>query len=227
MIRLGSRRSLFGSAPANVLSRLFSAHVDEATLSPAEFRKKHQINVTNADVNDPALNPFASFDTTPFTDKILSVFEKSGYLAPTSTQAQSWPIALSGRDMVSVAKTGSGKTMGFLVPFVSKILEEGGGAVRKNAKRRVVTKPKLLVLAPTRELCVQIATEAERFAPQIQTVAIYGGASRNTQINRLRESPHIIVATPGRCNDLLEAGELTVDELKGVVLDEADRMLDM
>ena len=225
MIRLCSRRSLLGSAQTNALSRLFSAHVDEATLSPAEFRKKHQINVLNADVNDPALAPFASFDMTPFNDKILSVFESSGYLAPTSTQAQSWPIAISGRDMVSVAKTGSGKTMGFLVPFISKVLEEIG-VVKKNAKRRV-TKPKLLVLAPTRELCVQIATEAERFAPQIHTVAIYGGASRLSQINRLRESPHVIIATPGRCNDLLEAGELNVDELQGVVLDEADRMLDM
>lgn len=199
-------------------------HVDEASLSPEEFRKKHQIQIDNHDVNDPAIAPFASFDLTPFDDRILSVFEKAGYTAPTVTQSQSWPIALQGRDMISVAKTGSGKTFAFLAPAISKLLE--GKAITRRNRRG--TLPKVLVLAPTRELCVQIATEAEKFSQiGLRTVAVYGGASRGVQIRGLRDGADIVVATPGRCNDLLECGALSLRDAHYGVLDEADRMLDM
>jgi ATP-dependent RNA helicase DDX5/DBP2 len=126
--------------------------------------------------------------------------------------------------MISVAKTGSGKTFAFLAPAIANMLNTKG--VSNRSRRGSL--PKVLVLAPTRELCVQIATEAEKFASVgIRTVAVYGGASRNLQIRALRDGVDIVVATPGRCNDLLEFGALDLRESFYGVLDEADRMLDM
>jgi ATP-dependent RNA helicase DDX5/DBP2 len=198
--------------------------VDEAALSPEEFRKKHQIHIDNHDITDPTIDPFASFDLTPFDDRILRVFEREGYTAPTVTQSQSWPIALQGRDMISVAKTGSGKTFAFLVPAISKLLESK--VISRRHRRGSL--PKVLVLAPTRELCVQISEEAEKFASiGLRTVAVYGGASRGVQIRALRDGADLVVATPGRCNDLLECGALSLRDAHYGVLDEADRMLDM
>jgi ATP-dependent RNA helicase DDX5/DBP2 len=126
--------------------------------------------------------------------------------------------------MISVAKTGSGKTFAFLVPAISKLLNNK--AITRRNRRGAL--PKVLVLAPTRELCVQISKEAEKFASiGLRTVAVYGGASRGVQIRGLRDGADIVVATPGRCNDLLECGALSLRDAHYGVLDEADRMLDM
>lgn len=207
-----SSKPRFLTVPAGV------EHIDEATLTPEEFRDKHQIKISGVDPSDPKFSPVASFDTCGFDRRVVKILDKLGFLAPTSTQSQSWPVALEGRDLISVAKTGSGKTLGFLAPAFSKL-------VQKPKKTR---HPKILVLAPTRELCLQIHKEAANFELiGIRSVACYGGASRFTQMNQIRRGADAIIATPGRCNDFLEAGTLNVSEIDYVVLDEADRMLDM
>ena len=195
-----------------------SAHVDEVTLSPAEFRKKHQIKVSNIDPDDPQFAPIVSFDTAPLNKHVMKVLNKLGFVAPTATQSQSWPVATSGKDLISVARTGSGKTLGYLTPAFSKLIEN------KTYSRD----PKILVIAPTRELCMQIYKECSYFEKLgIRPAACYGGVSRLPQLKQIRRGVDIIVATPGRCNDFLESGQLSVRDVDYVVLDEADRMLDM
>lgn len=196
-----------------------AVHVDEATLSPEEFRAKHQIKVTGINISDPKYDPVASFDTSPFNKSVLKILDQLGFLSPTSTQAQSWPVAADGRDVISVAKTGSGKTLAFLTPAISKLV---------SSKTNRGKDPKVLVLAPTRELCLQIHKEAANFERiGIRSVACYGGASRSPQINQIRKGVDVIIATPGRCNDFLESGSVNFSQIDYVVLDEADRMLDM
>ncbi|GAX86476.1 hypothetical protein CEUSTIGMA_g13885.t1, partial [Chlamydomonas eustigma] len=155
--------------------------------------------------------------------------QKAGYEAPTPIQAQCWPLATAGRDMIAIASTGSGKTAGYLIPALSHVRE-----VRKRAlaEGRAVTGKEgapVLVLAPTRELVKQIEHEAMKFGGSLglRTAALYGGASRVGQVRHLLNYPHIIVATPGRLLDLAECGELNLTKVSYMVLDEADRMLDM
>lgn len=196
-----------------------AGHVDEATLTADEFRKKHQIKISGVDNADPAFDPVASFDVSPFHQSVLRILDKQGFLSPTATQAQSWPVAAGGRDLISVAKTGSGKTLAFLAPAFSNLV---------SSKTKRGRDPKILVLAPTRELCLQIHKEATNFESiGIRSVACYGGASRYTQMNELRRGVDAVIATPGRFNDFLESGAINVSNVDYVVLDEADRMLDM
>ena len=129
-------------------------------LNAEEFRSLHQIRLKGAD-ND-SFNPFFKFDDSPFNDPVKRVLKAEGYTAPTPIQAQSWPIALAGRDMISVARTGSGKTCGFLLPAFHKLLtpESVDPALTTNIRRRVKRNiPRVLVIAPTRELAVQIGEQ--------------------------------------------------------------------
>jgi ATP-dependent RNA helicase DDX5/DBP2 len=175
----------------------------------------------------------------------MKVLRSEGYTAPTATQAQSWPIVLGQRDVISVARTGSGKTCGFLLPAFQKLVlarqEQqqrgrfggGGAAATRNRKPSLVGAygrlPQVLVLAPTRELALQISDEADKYARSsgFATAAIYGGAAKGGQISSIKNGVDVIVATPGRCNDLLEMGVLNLSKISYLVLDEADRMLDM
>jgi len=181
----------------------------------------------------------STFENTPFLPAVQRVLKSAGYLAPTSIQAQSWPILLEKRDVISVARTGSGKTCGFLLPAFHKLQTEreavakadvykaqrGGG--RSGGGRRKI--PQVLVLAPTRELAVQIESEAQKFsyASGVSTMCMFGGAPKGEQLQRLRMGVDVVVATPGRCNDLSEMGALDLSNIQYLVLDEADRMLDM
>merc|ERR1719424_116154 len=143
---------------------------------------------------------------------------KAGFATPTSIQSYAWPIGFDGRDMVGVAKTGSGKTLGFLLPAFARILREGirGG-------------PVMLVMAPTRELAIQIDQDAKKFLGHagVSTALAYGGAPKRDQLNELRSRPQLLTATPGRLNDFLEARSVSLSSIICVCLDEADRMLDM
>ena len=200
-------------------------------LSAAEFRKEHQVTIKGEGVGG-AIEPWTDFEETPFGPTLKKVLTGAGYTAPTTIQALSWPIALEKRDLISVARTGSGKTCGFLLPALHDILMERD-ADKFEAQRRYNTRgrkiPSVLVLAPTRELAVQIETEAQKFARAANAfvMSMYGGASKGAQIQKLRSGVDIVVATPGRCNDLLEMGVLNLSAIKYLVLDEADRMLDM
>lgn len=162
--------------------------------------------------------PFTTFNSCGFPKPIMATLFSLGFAAPTPIQAYCWPVAGGGRDVVGIAKTGSGKTLAFLLPPFTTFLGSRPGYG-----------PNMLVMAPTRELACQIQLEAERFGKRVDiySVCVYGGAPRGPQLRELRAGAHLVVGTPGRLNDYLEGGELTLENCKNLVLDEADRMLDM
>lgn len=133
---------------------------------------------------------------------------------------------MDGKDVIGVAKTGSGKTLGYLLPGYIKVKREEmkSGMTCDHAKG-----PSMVVIAPTRELCQQIYEESDRFGrpAAIQTACVFGGAPRQPQIRSLWGGPHCVVATPGRLNDFLKDGSIKLGQCVYLVLDEADRMLDM
>jgi ATP-dependent RNA helicase DDX5/DBP2 len=162
------------------------------------------------------------------------MLEKTGFEAPTPIQAQAWPICKQGRDIISVARTGSGKTMGFLVPVFERI-RELQALVRGRPPYTRDCRPYAVVLAPTRELAMQIGVEASKHGKflDVQTVVVYGGAPKGGQIGDLmRWKPPLVIGTPGRLNDLVNGSPgrvpaLNLSNVSMLILDEADRMLDM
>lgn len=148
----------------------------------------------------------------------LRALQQLGFTEPTPIQEQAIPLLLAGDiDLLGLAQTGTGKTAAFAIPIIEKINFD-----TKN--------PQALILCPTRELCLQITADIEKytaFEPGIRAVAIYGGASISTQIRELRRGVQIIVATPGRMIDVIDRGEVKFNDVKTVVLDEADEMLNM
>ena len=134
----------------------------EDTLSPQEWRKEHSITVQGhgTERNQDVPDPFHNFSDAPFEDRLQTALMRAGFSKPTPIQAQTWPIALQNKDVISIAKTGSGKTCGFLLPAFHQHMMTHGSRVRQG-------KPSLLVLAPTRELSVQIMEEAQKFGRPI------------------------------------------------------------
>lgn len=213
----------------------------DATLSTVDFLQKHQIKLQGEGVEK--FSPLVDFSSVPFDSKLIKVLKSEGYVAPTATQAQSWPIVLGQRDVISVARTGSGKTCGFLLPAFQKLIldrqsnpqDDRVKPFSRTSQRgsRKPTSfgrlPQVLVLAPTRELAVQISDEADKYARSsgFVTSTLYGGAPKGGQIQTIKNGVDVVVATPGRCNDLLEMGVLNLSKVSYFVLDEADRMLDM
>ena len=149
--------------------------------------------------------------------KLLEALDRIGYQEPTPIQAAFIPEALTGRDVIGQAQTGTGKTAAFLLPFFNSWREEETAG------------PQAIVLAPTRELVVQVAEEATKLAPcpNCRTVAIYGGQRFQSQLTQLKRGAALIVGTPGRVLDHLSRGTLGLDRIRYAVLDEADRMLDI
>lgn len=180
------------------------------------YRARHQITVKG-----PAPNPIESFDEAYFLDYCMSEIKKQGYEEPTPIQAQGWPIAMSGHNLVGIAKTGSGKTLAYILPAIVHIknqasLQRGDG-------------PIALVLAPTRELAQQIQQVATDFGSScyIQNTCVFGGAPKVRQEKDLERGCEIVIATPGRLIDFLSTGVTNMRRCTYLVLDEADRMLDM
>uniref|UniRef100_A0A1I8FRC9 RNA helicase n=1 Tax=Macrostomum lignano TaxID=282301 RepID=A0A1I8FRC9_9PLAT len=153
-----------------------------------------------------------------------------GYQKPTPVQKWAIPTTLAKRDLMACAQTGSGKTAAFLVPILNLMYTEGPGhsqaAVRANRRKQF---PVALVLAPTRELASQIYDEARKFSyrSQVRCCVVYGGADIGSQVRELDRGCHLLVATPGRLVDVMERGRIGLDHCRFLVLDEADRMLDM
>eukprot|EP00300_Choanocystis_sp_HF-7_P011466 c17472_g1_i1.p1 GENE.c17472_g1_i1~~c17472_g1_i1.p1 ORF type:complete len:562 (+),score=115.71 c17472_g1_i1:29-1687(+) len=198
----------------------------------AEFRTQlAAMKIQNARDTNPA--PISDFANTCFGPAILDAVLKNGYTRPTPTQAQSWPFCLAGRDIVSVAKTGSGKTCGFLLPAIHQLVTSGsaipGSISVGRAQHAPFTKLSVLVLAPTRELAQQIHVEARKFgiSSGVRSACLFGGSPKSEQIRNLRSGVHMVIATPGRLNDLIEIRCADVSNVNYLVLDEADRMLDM
>ncbi|BDA41823.1 DEAD-box ATP-dependent RNA helicase 14 [Coccomyxa sp. Obi] len=186
------------------------------TMSTEQYRAEHSLVVQGDRVPDP----LQTFESVGFASSIMDEIRRAGYKAPTPIQAQAWPIALQGRDLVAIAKTGSGKTCGFLLPGFLHV-----NAIRADPRQG----PSMLVLAPTRELAVQIKEEADKFGRSsgIRNTCTYGGAPKGPQLRDIQYGVHLIIATPGRLNDFLEAGQVRLNQVSYLVLDEADRMLDM
>ncbi|XP_075710050.1 ATP-dependent RNA helicase DDX3X isoform X2 [Rhinoderma darwinii] len=165
---------------------------------------------------------------------IMGNISLTRYTRPTPVQKHAIPIIIGKRDLMACAQTGSGKTAAFLLPILSQIYAEGPGDANKHLKDngrygRRKQFPLSLVLAPTRELAVQIYEEARKFAyrSKVRPCVVYGGADIGQQIRDLERGCHLLVATPGRLVDMMERGKIGLDTCKYLVLDEADRMLDM
>ena len=160
------------------------------------------------------------FSKLGLSDPILKAVAELGYTAPTSIQKQAIPVILSGRDLVAVAQTGTGKTASFVLPILEAFNTE-----RKLRGKRI----RALILVPTRELAVQVEANVAEYSKylSLSSMAMYGGVDSEAQKQRLLEGVDILVATPGRLLDMVHQRALHFDELEVLVLDEADRMLDM
>ncbi len=159
--------------------------------------------------------PTHQFADFAIEDSLKKNIENKGYKIPTAIQDRAIPDVLQGRDVIGIANTGEGKTAAFLIPLINKMI--------KNPTAKV------LVMVPTRELALQIDEEFMGFARslQIYSVLLVGGASIGMQIERLRRKVRMVIGTPGRIKDLIERRELDLSGFENLVLDEADRMLDM
>ena len=164
----------------------------------------------------PASAP-APFSSLALHAATLDNLQQLGYLQMTPIQVASLPLALQGKDLIAQASTGSGKTAAFALPMIDRINPRWFGV-------------QALVLCPTRELADQVATEVRRLARAVdnfKVVTVYGGVPSRNQIASLENGAHVVVGTPGRVLDLMQRGVLDIGQLKTLVLDEADRMLDM
>jgi len=230
----GFRGSMKGSQPGERLRKpkwdistlqkfeknFYKEHPTVTNRSPMEIQQFHndkQITIDGVDVP----NPIFTFDEGNFPDYVMNQIRRNAWQAPTSIQSQAWPIALSGRNLVGIAQTGSGKTLGFILPAIVHVnhqpyLEHGDG-------------PIVLVLVPTRELAQQVLEVSNEFGrtSQIKSACVYGGAPKGPQLRDLERGAEICIATPGRLIDFLEAGKTNLRRTTYLVLDEADRMLDM
>ncbi|MFL5580869.1 MAG: DEAD/DEAH box helicase, partial [Gemmatimonadaceae bacterium] len=167
-------------------------------------------------VEDGADQAPPSFAELGLAPDVLRAIDDAGYTTPTPIQAAAIPLALRGRDLIGLAQTGTGKTAAFTLPIVHRLL---GGPRRTRA----------LILTPTRELCGQVEESFAKYGRYsgLDVVAVYGGVAYETQTDALRRGVDVVVATPGRLLDHLEKQNVVFDELEVLVLDEADRMLDM
>ncbi|MEO5590161.1 MAG: DEAD/DEAH box helicase [Gemmatimonadaceae bacterium] len=168
--------------------------------------------------------PLASFADLGLRDELLRAVLDAGYTSPTPIQRQAIPLALEGRDLIGLAQTGTGKTASFTLPIIERLLAEGHGDTATSAHR-----VRVLVLTPTRELCVQVEESFQKYGrhTSLRVAPIYGGVGIEPQTKQLVKGVDVIVATPGRLIDHMERQNVVFDDLEVLVLDEADRMLDM
>jgi ATP-dependent RNA helicase RhlE len=167
----------------------------------------------NMNSNVP-LQPNSSFYGLGIAPKILEALDKMRFTTPTPIQHKAIPIGIEGKDIIGVAQTGTGKTLAFAIPIAQHLAQKKGRA---------------LILVPTRELALQVEETVKKIAQlfAIRSVVLIGGASMHLQIQELRKGPRIIVATPGRLVDHIQQGKVMLADVNILVLDEADRMLDM
>ncbi|KAM9769846.1 putative ATP-dependent RNA helicase DDX17 [Menidia menidia] len=182
-----------------------------------EYRRKKEITIRGTGCPKPV----TAFHHAQFPQYVIDVLVQQNFKEPTAIQSQGFPVALSGKDLVGIAQTGSGKTLAYLLPAIVHInhqpyLERGDG-------------PICLVLAPTRELAQQVQQVAYDYgkSSRLKSTCVYGGAPKGPQIRDLERGVEICIATPGRLIDFLESGKTNLRRCTYLVLDEADRMLDM
>ncbi|VDK40175.1 unnamed protein product [Taenia asiatica] len=182
-----------------------------------KFLREARITVDGKDVPRPVF----SFSEAGFPDSVIEVIEENKWKAPTPIQSQGWPLALSGRNVVGIAQTGSGKTAAFLLPAIVHIKAQP--AMKRHDG------PIALILVTTRELAQQVESVARDFCSncRLRVACLYGGAPKKPQQRDLERYPEVVIATPGRLLDFLETGDTNLRRTTYLVVDEADRMLDM
>ncbi|PSN65382.1 DEAD-domain-containing protein [Corynespora cassiicola Philippines] len=183
---------------------------------------KEDFNISTKGGNIP--NPMRNWQESGLPDNILSIVEKVGYTEPSAIQRAAIPIALKNRDLIGVAVTGSGKTAAFILPLLVYISD-----LPPFTPMNIQDGPYALILAPTRELAQQIESEARKFAEPLgfSTAVIVGGHSLEEQAHQLSKGAHIVIATPGRLLDCIERRMLVLSQCSYVIMDEADRMIDL
>ncbi|KAE8699599.1 DEAD-box ATP-dependent RNA helicase 24 [Hibiscus syriacus] len=183
----------------------------------AEYRKSLAIRVSGFDVP----RPIKTFEECGFAPELMRAIAKQAYEKPTTIQCQALPIVLSGRDIIGIAKTGSGKTASFVLPMIVHIMDQ--------PELQKEEGPIGVICAPTRELAHQIYLETKKFAKAyvLRSCAVYGGMSKLDQFKELKAGCEIVVATPGRLIDMIKMKALTMMRATYLVLDEADRMFDL
>ncbi|XP_062233014.1 DEAD-box ATP-dependent RNA helicase 52A-like isoform X2 [Phragmites australis] len=193
---------------------------------------KYDIPVEVSGEGAPA--PADGFEAAGLSEAVLRNVARCGYESPTPVQRYAMPIVMAGRDLMACAQTGSGKTAAFCLPVVSGLVAAAasggsGGGRRDRGSFDRAAKPRALVLAPTRELAAQINEEAKKFSFQtgLRVVVAYGGTPMYNQLRDLERGVDILVATPGRLVDMVERSRISLEVIKYLVMDEADRMLDM
>ena len=184
-----------------------------------------------------------TFEALGLNTSIIKALTDSGYTAPTPVQQQAIPAAIAGKDLLVSSQTGSGKTAAFMLPSLHRLFasepatagktpnqEMQAARARGERPRFKAAQPKMLVLTPTRELALQVTTNTDKYSVnlrRIKAVSILGGMPYPKQMQLLAKNPEILVATPGRLIDHMESGKIDFSQLEILVLDEADRMLDM
>lgn len=217
-----------GPSSANLERELFGIPNDPAkTQTGINFEKYNDIPVEASGENVP--EAVLEFTSPPLDDHLIENITLASYKVPTPVQKYSIPIVMGGRDLMACAQTGSGKTGGFLFPILSQAFLNGPSAIPPMPGHQRKAFPTSLILAPTRELVSQIFEESRKFAYRswVRPCVVYGGADIGSQLRQIERGCDLLVATPGRLVDLIERGRISLQCIKYLVLDEADRMLDM
>ncbi len=198
--------------PSNNSSRPAKQGRGKQFIHPDKFIN-HNVVTTETEVAYAPKHMFTDFGLESLLEENLA---KSGYKAPSAIQDQAIPLALEGKDVIGLANTGTGKTAAFLLPILDRLY-----------KTRY--QQSVLVMAPTRELAQQIDVEFKKFSEgmKLYSAVCVGGVNINQQLHALRRSPHVIIGTPGRLKDHINRGTIRLETIDTLVLDEADRMLDM
>lgn len=215
-----------------IVKHFYTEHPDVTHMSPeavAEFRKLNN-NIVVMDLKDakedqecrkipnPCVTFEHAFENHP---DVLREIYKNKFVKPSPIQSQMWPMVLSGYDTIGIAQTGTGKTLAFLLPAFLHI----EGQITPRAQRKG---PSVLIMCPTRELALQIRDECKKYSyHELKCLCIYGGGNRREQMKLCAEGQDVIIATPGRLNDLVAINVIDVSSISLLILDEADRMLDL
>ena len=207
-----------GSSSRTAKSPARKAKTPPTKATEKQSAEKKRSVAVSADSETEPKSSLLSFTDLGLMPELLRAVEDSGYTNPTPIQQQAIPLALKGRDLIGLAQTGTGKTAGFTLPIIQRLLEEGYGHVAASAHR-----VRVLVLTPTRELCVQVEESFRKYGKHttLRVAPIYGGVGVEPQTKLLRNGVDVIVATPGRLLDHMERQNVVFDDLEVLVLDEA------
>ncbi|GMT28700.1 hypothetical protein PFISCL1PPCAC_19997, partial [Pristionchus fissidentatus] len=205
---------------------LFAEHIEKGTMFDKFFDQKVELSLgSGTKLSEDQVHKLESFEELGFAALMATNVEKAGYSKPTPIQKYAMKNILEGKDLMACSQTGSGKTAAFLLPIMSKLMKDGD--LSNMAESTCM--PRVLILAPTRELAIQIHKEATKFSSgtMCKCEILYGGTSVRYQKERVQKGATILVGTTGRVKHFIADGIISLEQTKYLILDEADRMLDM